>query len=385
MRLLPTRETRLGCPSRYLIVWFCASLLAHSRADAGTFFVDIIDDEFAPKLLTVAPGDTVVWTNQTGSAHTVIADDGAFASTNSGQAFIPFGQSFSHTFLDPGRNPYYCQLHGGPGGQDMSGTIRVVTPGNNDAPSTPANALPAEGATAQSISPTLRSSAFADGDVGDVHVASQWIVRNLSANTTFDTGEDGVHKTSLPLAGLDFSTTYAWRVRYQDDRGGWSEYSAETQFTTVADQRVAGTGLTATYARYAAKTQAITVVSTRVDSTISFDWKLGRPEPRTPANHFYVRWDGRVLPEFSESYRFRVKADGGVRLWINGQAVINDWVTGPFALYRNNVVNLEAGVPATIRLEYFDTVGNASVSLRWSSRSQGVEIVPQARLFPLSQ
>ncbi len=126
-----------------------------------------------------------------------------------------------------------------------------------------------------------------------------------------------------------------------------------------------------------------TLLESRVDPTINFDWKLGKASPRTPANNFFVRWEGTVLPEFSERYRFRVRADGGVRLWVNGQVVLNDWVTGPFALNRNNTVELEAGVPATIKLEYFDTLGKASVSLRWSSRSVPTDVIPQARLFPL--
>ncbi len=363
----------------------CLLLSSRGGALAATHFVDIEDDVFLPRLLTVDVGDTVTWTNQTGSAHSVVADDGSFASTAGGASFIPFGQSFSHTFTAAGLNPYFCQLHGGPGGQDMSGVIRVVTPGQNAPPGTPTNVSPVAGAAAQSTAPTLRANAFSDSDEGDLHAASQWILRNTGTNEILDTGEDTVHKTQLPLVDLAGSTVYAWKVRYRDDRGAWSEYSAETQFTTVADQVNSGTGLSASYGKYAPATGAATILTSRVDPAVNFDWKLGKANGPTPANNFFVRWEGQVLPEFSDRYRFRIKADGGVRLWINGQLIIDDWVAGPFALFRNNVADLQAGVPVAIKLEYFDTLGNASVSLRWSSRSRPLEVIPQARLFPLPQ
>jgi len=103
-----------------------------------------------------------------------------------------------------------------------------------------------------------------------------------------------------------------------------------------------------------------------------------------PKDHFYVSWEGTLLPEFSERYRFWVRADGGVKLWINGQVVIDDWVVGKFAIYRNGLVNLAAGVPSTIKVEYFDTTSAASINLRWSSFSRTLEVIPKTRLFPLT-
>jgi plastocyanin len=35
------------------------------------------------------------------------------------------GQTFSMTFKTPGSYPYYCRVHGGPGGRGMSGTVTV--------------------------------------------------------------------------------------------------------------------------------------------------------------------------------------------------------------------------------------------------------------------
>lgn len=356
-----------------------ALLLSPALALAETFNVSIIDNEFIPQNLAIAPGDTVKWTQNGGTDHTVTADDGIlFNSGEIGPAAV-----FTYTFPSVGRFGYYCQLHGS-AGLDMFGSIRVVDAANNHPPATPTNVTPAAGATNQSVSPTLTASAFSDEDAGDIHVASQWIVRDVTANTeVLDTGEDTDHKTSISLADLANGTIYSWKVRYKDDVGAWSAYSAETQFTTVSLPTMQGSGLTASYARYNVKKDLATIVFTGVDPTVEFDWGTAKPNKPTPANNFFVRWEGSVLPRYSEAYLFRVIADGGVRLWVNNVLVIDDWVKPAFAVYRNSPVELQAGVLASIKLEYFDTLGKASVKLRWSSESQPVQTIPQARLFPV--
>jgi len=129
------------------------------------------------------------------------------------------------------------------------------------------------------------------------------------------------------------------------------------------------------------KTDQRKVLSTQTDAVIDFDWKLGKPNKTTPANHFFVRWEGTVLPEFSERYRFKVRADGGVRLWLNEELVLDDWVATPFAIHRSALASLQAGVPVAIAVAYFDSTGQASIDLRWSSASRPTGVIPQNRLF----
>lgn len=343
---------------------------------AATHQVTITDNVFTPQTLTVAPGDTVVWTNA-GSDHTVTANDDSF------HEILEFGQTFELTFDTVGRYPYYCQLHGSPG-SDMFGAIRVLIPGNNQAPAQPVNEMPANGATNVSLSPTLTASAFSDADAEDTHSASQWLLRVQGESAAvFDSGEDGANKTAIELENLANGVTYEWQVRYKDDVGDWSPYSEPTVFTTVAPVVGGGTGLRATYGVYNAKKQTVTKVSAeQIDANVDFDWGVKKATPRTPANNFFARWEGTVTPQFSERYLFRLRADGGVRLWINGELIIDDWVTWKFAIYRSGAAALQAGIPATIKLEYFDTAGAASCSLRWSSPSRTVEVVPQAKLSP---
>ena len=61
---------------------------------------------FEPKDVTIEPGTTVIWKNQTGR-HTTVADDNkTFESP-----VLASGQEFRHTFASEGKYPYHCSLH----------------------------------------------------------------------------------------------------------------------------------------------------------------------------------------------------------------------------------------------------------------------------------
>lgn len=362
----------------FLRVLASALVCGAAESWAATHLVDVLDDEFEPKFLQIAPGDTVIWTNVGGSAHTVTQNDGYF---DTGTA-MPADSTFSFTFPEANRFPYYCTLHGA----SMSGVIRVVDSSTNLPPAAPVNATPANGTVDLSTGPTLTAGTFSDPNAEDSHRASQWIVTEVPSGTTvLDTGESTDELTSLQLTGLKEGTTYGWKVRYFDDVNGASPYSTETRFTTVAAPSSGGTGLTTTYGNYVLKSNKFTPRATGlVSPAINYDWKLGKPHKSTSANNFLVRWEGSVIPTLSERYLFRLRADGGVRLWINEQLIIDDWFSPPFPVFRSNFFTMQAGVPCRIKLEYFDAAGKSSVALSWSSRSLPTEIIPMAKLYPLA-
>ena len=68
--------------------------------------VAIQDFYFPPAQITIQPGTTVTWTNKGKAPHTVTADDGSFDSER-----LEPGQSFSHTFQNPGTVTYHCEIH----------------------------------------------------------------------------------------------------------------------------------------------------------------------------------------------------------------------------------------------------------------------------------
>src|SRR5205823_5631639 len=64
---------------------------------------------------------------------------------------------------------------------------------------------------------------------------------------------------------------------------------------------------------------------TRTDATVDFDWGGGSPAAALPVDRFSARWTGRVEALLTEAYTFYTTSDDGVRLWVNGQPVIDSW------------------------------------------------------------
>ena len=116
----------------------------------------------------------------------------------------------------------------------------------------------------------------------------------------------------------------------------------------------------------------------RTDATLDFAWGTGSPDPRIPVNGFSVRWIGWIIPRYTETYTLIPVTDDGVRLWVNGQLVVNHW-NDHDETSNSGVVTLQAGVPASIVMEYYEDTDLSSAHLLWVSNSQAREVIPQSQ------
>ena len=96
---------------------------------------------------------------------------------------------------------------------------------------------------------------------------------------------------------------------------------------------------------------------------------------------FSARWSGVVTAPLSGRYTFSTLSDDGVRLRVNGALVIDKWVEQG-ATRHDATVQLEAGKPTPIALEYFQGGGGATVHLSWQVPGGEVQIVPASALHP---
>jgi plastocyanin len=71
---------------------------------------------FAPSTLQVLPGDTVVWSNNDSTNHTVTSNEGSFDS-----GYLSSGTTFALTFSKLGHFAYHCSIH-----KFMKGDVVVV-------------------------------------------------------------------------------------------------------------------------------------------------------------------------------------------------------------------------------------------------------------------
>lgn len=118
----------------------------------------------------------------------------------------------------------------------------------------------------------------------------------------------------------------------------------------------------------------------RTDSTVNYNWGNFSPAGIGP-DSFSARWTGQVKPGRSEVYTFHTTSDDGVRLWMDGQLIINNWTDHP-PTDNSGQIALTAGQKYDIKMEYYENGGGAVARLWWSSASQSKQIVPQSRLYP---
>jgi hypothetical protein len=105
-------------------------------------------------------------------------------------------------------------------------------------PKTPANIMPLNNTVDISQTPTLQSNPFTSLNGGTLQAAARWqiyVSPGSYANPVYDSGVDATALTSLsvPEKTLKFGTKYYWHVKYMDNNGNWSDWSAETSFTTT--------------------------------------------------------------------------------------------------------------------------------------------------------
>ena len=124
-------------------------LVRSPDAHAATHQVRVEDNVFTPRLLQISPGDTVVWTALR-AGHTITADDGRFDFHR--ERALDVGEQASWRFSTEEDVRYYCKIHGGPGGQGMSGVIRVGSPPAPRVPEAPTVVVPDD-------APTIRDAA----------------------------------------------------------------------------------------------------------------------------------------------------------------------------------------------------------------------------------
>lgn len=120
---------------------------------------------------------------------------------------------------------------------------------------------------------------------------------------------------------------------------------------------------------------------TRVDKRLNFDWKQSAPHPSINADGFAVRWTGQLEPKFTERTTLELRADDGVRMWLDGQLIIDKWLNQKVTSHRVKV-NLQAGRLYDVRVEYYDDVGAATARLLWFGPSQPREVIPMSQLYP---
>ena len=104
----------------------------------------------------------------------------------------------------------------------------------------------------------------------------------------------------------------------------------------------------------------------RLDPAISFDWGTGAPAQGLDVNQFSVRWE-RTINTTAGTYLFGALADDGVRVYVDGQLLIDEWHNAGNQVYTAERV-LTSG-NHRIRVEYYESGGDALIAFGWERSS----------------
>ncbi len=102
----------------------------------------------------------------------------------------------------------------------------------------------------------------------------------------------------------------------------------------------------------------------RLETEINYDWGEGSPSSQINDDFFSARWNRRVT--FSAgTYRFSATMDDGMRVWVDGEVIIDSW-------YDSQEHTVTADIQLSegdhdIQVKYYEAGGGAVARLSWSS------------------
>jgi len=109
-----------------------------------------------------------------------------------------------------------------------------------------------------------------------------------------------------------------------------------------------------------------------------------RPAPGIKGNTYSVRWTGLLRPAATNTYTFNIRHSEGVRMWVGGQRVIDNWK--PQAPVSDaGSIKLTAKRFYDIRIEYFDKLRDGGISLTWNTPGAAPAFIPTDKLTAYDQ
>lgn len=119
----------------------------------------------------------------------------------------------------------------------------------------------------------------------------------------------------------------------------------------------------------------------RKDATVNFSTNK-RPSSAVGNDNFSIRWTGKIIAASSGTYTLHTYSDDGVRLYVDGQLVINNWTDHAPTLNSSAPMNFTYKSAHTVTMEYYDHNGGATAQLLWSYPGQAQQVIPSEYLRP---
>jgi uncharacterized protein YkwD/chitodextrinase len=298
----------------------------------------------SPSSITAGQSTTLTW-SVTG-ATTVTIDSGIGDVTNLTSKVVSPGATTTYTLT----------ATNAAGSATARATVSVGAAPDSQPPSTPT-------LTSAVLNGATEVDLAWGASTDNVGVAGYQIIRNGSLLTA-------VSAATLSYAdmGLQAGTTYTYAIRAYDGAGNVSaasnSRSVTTPVVTPPPTTTCGTpgagAFTGCY--YNNITLSGTPALVRTDSQINFDWGMFAPDPAVTVGNFSVRWQGNFA--FSAgTYTFKALTSDGMRLYIDGNPVIDRWRDQASTFYTAQQ-SMAAGTHL-ITVEYYEHTGWSTAHVTW--------------------
>ena len=324
--------------------------------------VSVPSTQFTATLSTNTSGtpDYEDTTNNLGSGNTTFAPDsnhfyGVYSITYKGTApgqtlLIHYGQT------------------GGSGNITLQAATLFVAP--TVVPAAPTNLTAIAGTNRVGLNWTAAATA-----------TSYNIKRGASATGTFTTIGTSTLTNFQDTTALN-GTTYYYEVTAVN---GIGEGPPSNVVSATPANGLDGTGVTGAYYNSPdvpnPKYLASQFIISQVDPTINFDVNGTRPAG-VPHDNIGVIWTGAVKAPVNGAYVFTTASDDGIRLYIDGALVIDNFVYQGTTTRSTAPLTFTAGSYHTVRVTWFQGGGGGVAQLSWSYPGQSQQIVPTYALFP---
>ena len=220
--------------------------------------------------------------------------------------------------------------------------------------STPGSNIPADHFSARFTTTTY----FSAGTYRFTITADDGIHLIVDGQRLIDTFDNPRVGTALSAEIVLASAYHSIQVDFHEIEGDAYVYANWIQVvTTIPSQPQASGAWLAEYFNNKTLSQPSIVV--RYESTPSHDWNTDAPVDWITADNFSVRWTA-TQTFVGGIYYLTVTVDDGIRVYINGERVLDEWHGNPTIATYTRYVYLRNG-SNTIVIEYYEETGIAKM------------------------
>lgn len=120
-------------------------------------------------------------------------------------------------------------------------------------------------------------------------------------------------------------------------------------------------------------------VSTEETNRIDNRWTFNRPARELSTDWYSVRWEGKLTVGEDPVTQLGIEGDDGWRLYVDDELFLNNWEKVTYNITLKDI-DLKPGSTHEIRVEYYETTGDARIRLIWDGgvKDEQPDIIEEA-------